>query len=287
MFNRTIWFLWLQGLSSAPDIIKMCLHSWRRENPDWNVVVLDETNLDQYTDIPLDAEIKSRLLPNWYANLIRLDLLNKHGGVWVDATCYCIQPLDLWLTPNLHAHLFMFQNRGDDRAFGSWFIASHRDNYLLQATYKALIQYWSENNFKDLKSYSQTRTYKLMQRLFNTNTHSTRYWFNPIVTKIFKYAPYFNFHYQMNRLIENDQEAKSIADQILRYSNIGWKYRHASFKNSFKPMSVEVRNMIDSQQIPLLKLTWKNHARRQADCVYDYLEKNYQTERETNKLLVG
>ena len=191
MFNRTIWFLWLQGLSSAPDIIKMCLHSWRRENPDWNVVVLDETNLDQYTDIPLDAGIKSRLSANWYADLIRLDLLNKHGGVWVDATCYCIQPLDLWLTPNLHAHLFMFQNRGDDRAFCSWFIASHRDNYLLQATYKALIQYWSENNFKDLKSYSQTRTYKLMQRLFNTNTHSTRYWFNPIVTKIFKYAPYF------------------------------------------------------------------------------------------------
>ena len=151
MFNRTIWFLWLQGLSSAADIIKMCLHSSRRENPDWNVVVLDETNLDQYTDIPLDAEIKSRLSANWYANLIRLNLLNKNGGVWVDATCYCIQPLDLWLTPNLHAHLFMFQNRGDDRAFGSWFIASHRDNYLLQATYKALIQYWSENNFKDLK----------------------------------------------------------------------------------------------------------------------------------------
>ena len=106
MFNRTIWFLWLQGLSSAPDIIKMCLHSWRRENPDWNVVVLDETNLDQYTDILLDAEIKSRLSANWYADLIRLDLLNKHGGVWVDATCYCIQPLDLWLTSNLHAHLF-------------------------------------------------------------------------------------------------------------------------------------------------------------------------------------
>jgi mannosyltransferase OCH1-like enzyme len=42
---RTIGFMWLQGFDNAPMLIKKCFASWKRHNPNWNIVFLDEENM--------------------------------------------------------------------------------------------------------------------------------------------------------------------------------------------------------------------------------------------------
>lgn len=35
---KKIWFLWYQGLSEAPLVVKKCYESWKKYNPDWEVI---------------------------------------------------------------------------------------------------------------------------------------------------------------------------------------------------------------------------------------------------------
>ena len=37
------------------------------------------------------------------SDVVRLNVLANHGGVWADATVACMQPLDLWLDAALSA----------------------------------------------------------------------------------------------------------------------------------------------------------------------------------------
>ena len=48
--------LWYQGLDRAPLVVKKCVESWIRENPGWDVVVLDAESLKRYVtpDLPPD-----------------------------------------------------------------------------------------------------------------------------------------------------------------------------------------------------------------------------------------
>ena len=45
---KTIWILWFQGFENAPQVVKTCLKSWKRYNSDWNIIELDENNLEKY-----------------------------------------------------------------------------------------------------------------------------------------------------------------------------------------------------------------------------------------------
>lgn len=266
---KTIWFLWLQGIAQAPPIIKMCLDSWQRENPDWNLVVLDEKNLHQYVNIDLSQQKIDQLMPNWYADLIRLKLLMQHGGVWVDATCYCTQPLDQWLFKHRTDGLFIFHNNARDRLLSTWFLAASADNYVLSKTYQCLISYWSSNNFISYKKDAMVRVF--LEKIFNRNVEMTRFWFNPIVTNVLRIAPYYNFHYWMARCIQTDPlYAKAI-------NSMGTCKQRESISNAegkrmFRPINDDLKKIITNKQIPLLKLTWKDHKLLDhKNSIYQYL----------------
>jgi hypothetical protein len=54
-----------------------------------------------------------------------MELLRRHGGVWADATCYCLQPLAEWLPSKLApAGFFAFDRPAPDRMLASWFLAA-------------------------------------------------------------------------------------------------------------------------------------------------------------------
>ena len=45
---KTIYILWFQGFDNAPEIVKKCVQSWKYYNPDWTIILLDNTNLNNY-----------------------------------------------------------------------------------------------------------------------------------------------------------------------------------------------------------------------------------------------
>ena len=121
--QKTIYFFWYQVLDNAPKVVHICLASWRMHNPDWNIVILDKTNYQEWTDLRYDGSITLTL----FSDYLRLSLLAKHGGLWVDATCYCNVPLNEWLPEQC----FLFENFNIQYIISTWFIYSEPGHPLI------------------------------------------------------------------------------------------------------------------------------------------------------------
>lgn len=87
--DGNVWVLWWQGLESAPDIVKLCVNSIKANVGDRKLIVLDEDNYRDYTDINPRYEkmFKDEVISKTqFSDLLRLNLLYNRGGVWLDST---------------------------------------------------------------------------------------------------------------------------------------------------------------------------------------------------------
>lgn len=141
---RRIWLYWEQGEAAAPDLVKLCLRSWRDLNPGWEVTCLD-------AGAPILAEIGAVLPPGLRpahrADVLRLALLDRHGGVWADASALCRAPLDHWLTGRMQEGFFGFAltRAESDRPVDNWFLASTPGAPLTRSWLRHALGYWSSN----------------------------------------------------------------------------------------------------------------------------------------------
>lgn len=146
--GKTIWFFWNTGLETAPIIVKRCYEALLRNLPKgWKVVVLTEEKANEYVQLPEFIELLKADGKMWYplyADLIRLALLYKYGGIWCDATCFLTQPIPLNI---IESPLFMFSYDGLLNAlpskFENWFIRAEKGNYVIERILQDLLYYWS------------------------------------------------------------------------------------------------------------------------------------------------
>lgn len=144
MIPKTIWMLWLQGWDNAPPVVQGCVNSWRQYNPQWDIRLLTAADLPGLLpdDPGLFAVRNKKLPPEAFSNLVRLALLRRYGGVWADATTYCLVPLDTWVHDAASSGFFGFANPGPDRMLSSWFMAAQKDQILLSIWQHYCVAYW-------------------------------------------------------------------------------------------------------------------------------------------------
>lgn len=145
---KPIFMLWFQGWGAAPRLVKQCVRSWRKYNPEWQVVLLDCHTLPAWVEWRrgiAEADEKS-FTKAGASDLIRLALLRKFGGVWADATTFCCQPLASWL-PN--DDFFAFDNDDTDKHIASWFLSASYDSTILDAWHDETQRYWSNRKAAD------------------------------------------------------------------------------------------------------------------------------------------
>ncbi len=124
-----------------------CLLSWKIRNPTWDIIELDDDNLNEYINIEEIVNIKNKKITKTaYSDIIRILLLDKFGGCWCDATTFCNQPLDDWLYENIQSGFFAFDKPGEDRLLSSWFLYCEKNNYIISKWKEATLQYWNNNN---------------------------------------------------------------------------------------------------------------------------------------------
>ena len=155
MLQRNIFILWLQGWNNAKWLNNQVAESWKINNPEWNVHLIDLANLKDYVcDIDYIYDIKKNITPQAKSDIIRLSLLKNHGGIWADATMLCMQPLDHWVDKAVEpSDLWMYHGHGGgmSKEIGpaSWFIVSKQNSYIINRWKEACDNYWKNNNFTD------------------------------------------------------------------------------------------------------------------------------------------
>ena len=130
--DQTIFVYWKQGWGNAPDIVKKCIESVKANACHHPVILLDENNVRDYVIMPdfierkhQDGHIKEAL----YSDLLRLSLLIKYGGCWIDATCFLSKQIPQYL---FDSGFFMFSSShlaGNLSPIegSSWFIISSKN----------------------------------------------------------------------------------------------------------------------------------------------------------------
>ena len=91
MIPRTIHHIWI-GPDPLPDDHKPWIESWKRHHPDWEFRLWTEENLPED---PVRPEILELLrAPVERADILRLEILYRHGGVYLDGDLECLRPID-------------------------------------------------------------------------------------------------------------------------------------------------------------------------------------------------
>jgi hypothetical protein len=215
---KTIFILWFQGFENAPYLVKRCVESWKYYNKDWNIILLDRTNLIEYIDISTRIDLTNKqLLLAHESDIIRLCLLEKYGGVWADATLFCNKPLDNWLPEYATKEFFAYSRPWPNLIISVWFFYSDVNSYIIKTWLDSLINYY--------KPRMKAHTYH-------------------IITYIFENLSKYNYLF------------KTRWNDITKISAIPCIYiQKKGFENQ---IDFEFKNHISCKQTPVYKLTYKD-----------------------------
>lgn len=189
--SRTAWVCWLQGIESAPTVVKECYASIKKWLSGWEVVLITSENYADYATLPghiVDKWRNGVMSNTHFSDILRLQLLVEHGGLWLDSTTMLTGELPSYV---LQSDLFVFHNGWMDEEMinmASWFIYSAQShNKLLAETLNLLYAYWCK--------YDYLKNYFLLHMLFRMVADR-----NP---ELWEAVPYFNQidnHLLMNEL---------------------------------------------------------------------------------------
>lgn len=92
------WSCWWQGQAQAPELVKSCWKSQKRNLPPGiEHIIITEENYREYVVLPESIMKKVDTGDISYTHLsdiIRVNLLYKYGGFWMDAAVYVLKPLE-------------------------------------------------------------------------------------------------------------------------------------------------------------------------------------------------
>lgn len=150
--SNKVWVCWMQGMDNAPVLVQRCFLSLKENLKDREIVLITSSNLKDYTDFPtyiLEKYEKGLITHTHFSDLLRVELLCRYGGTWIDATVFCSGGnIPSYM---LNSDLFMFQNLkpgadGSTLNISSWFMTSCANNKIMLAVRALLWEYWKKNN---------------------------------------------------------------------------------------------------------------------------------------------
>lgn len=138
-----IYFYWDQGLANSPPVVRRCYEELRRWHGADELVLLDDQVWGEL-EIPVYARARLEHRPIQGAALLRLELLSRHGGVWLDATCLTRRPVLPLLGELAPTGFFAFQRA--PLVPSTWMLVSTPGNYLVTMWRQALYTYWQHHD---------------------------------------------------------------------------------------------------------------------------------------------
>ncbi|MEN2662792.1 capsular polysaccharide synthesis protein [Lacticaseibacillus paracasei] len=149
-----IWFFWWQGVNDdTPRPVVDCLNSIIANSKEHPVIVLSKSNIDQYVEIPdfYYTKLKNGSFSlTHFSDILRIELLFTHGGIWMDSTIMMTEPL----SKNIESSKFFTIHHGKFSdwhvSMGKWsgfFLATGKNNPMFHLLRDLMRAYWSQYDF--------------------------------------------------------------------------------------------------------------------------------------------
>ncbi len=186
---KKIWTYW-DSLDTMPAFVQKCIDSWKKYNPGYEIHVLTKDTVNDYVSIPKTIQNH----PNFndtrsrFADLVRLYLLDQHGGIWIDASCLMYQGFDDWLPFQSDMYCYTYnQGRKDFKypVLENWFIAAKPNVPFITA--------W-KNEFLEIANYASVREYIRSRKAMGVD-----------ISTLEHMADYLAMHVAAQKLIQIDK----------------------------------------------------------------------------------
>ncbi len=151
--SNKVWVCWLQGMDKAPLIVKKCYESLQKNMPGRDIILITADNIFDYVQFPnyiIDKWRTGQIANTHLTDLLRLELLIRYGGMWVDATVFCSDSNipDYYFNSDLFMYQCLKPGRdGHSHLMSSWLISAKTNNKILMATRKLCYEYWKTHNY--------------------------------------------------------------------------------------------------------------------------------------------
>lgn len=129
---KLIWIYWDSEV--LPEIVRMCVEQVEKVCIGYKVVVLNNKNVNDYITLP---EVNEVLPKSNVADIIRLLLLKKYGGIWMDASIFLTESIE-WITSRMfNQEAFLFYSNEcttniDKPISENWFIVCPKESEFIQ-----------------------------------------------------------------------------------------------------------------------------------------------------------
>lgn len=150
--DAPIWVCWWSGIDDAPALVKQCVKSIQKNSANHTVYFISKDTYKQYITIPdfiFQRFNEGNMCAAHFSDYLRYSLLEKYGGLWLDATIFVSQelPEEYFSSPfftcksNITETRFISKYRWTTFCIGGW-----KDNILFNFLKLSLENYWKQND---------------------------------------------------------------------------------------------------------------------------------------------
>ena len=221
--DSPIWIMWYQGIKNAPELIKFCVQSVIINRGKHPVYIIDKNNFKKYIDLPdyiLKKFNERKFSITHFSDIIRMALLSKHGGYWIDSTYFVTIPLiydnyslfTLKLTQCYPGTITKCRWAGN-------FLGMPKNSFLSVYAYNAFLLYW--------KNYDKLIDYFLIDEIILVGFDNA-----PKLRTLIDKLPYIT----CNIFVLKNLLSKELNHSDLKclFNKLNWKQNHQTSINSYK-----------------------------------------------------
>lgn len=147
---KKIWTYW--HTKSLPDIINKCIENWRKYNPEYEIVILNNSNYKEYIKECDIIDYPASRFHARVADFMRIHVLNQNGGIWLDASTILHESLD-WVLKKYQEQRYEFigyhiaskETKPEYPVIENWFMAAPKGSKFIQ---KWLEKFLESNKFQ-------------------------------------------------------------------------------------------------------------------------------------------
>lgn len=150
--NSPIWIFWWQGLDNAPTIVRKCITNIQKHSKSHPVLIVTKYNYNQYAHIPeyiIEKFEKGYISITHFSDILRMQLIYTHGGIWMDSTLYITDDISDDLYKYSYYTIKHEQYADYHVCKGLWtgfFMAGNKGNIAYKFYRDMFFEYWKHEN---------------------------------------------------------------------------------------------------------------------------------------------
>ena len=217
-YKKIIFTFW-EPHENIPGYLQLCIETWKKFLPDYEIKILDYNSIKYYLGETVFTSIISLNMSLMIqADAIRVVILKKYGGIWMDADTIITNGTFIKELKNYELVMI-----GDEK------YKIQHIGFIFASTNSSILGEWSNKIINNIKYYNQLNNHTIKSDIFNRWNYLGNGIIDPILRNITG-KKYFRLDkYKINAFPELKFFANSSLNAIEKYKLFYFQKRNPEF----------------------------------------------------------